>query len=207
MLTKTEVANLALGYLGVSLTISDIDTDNSNQAKIVRRNLGTSLKESLEKHPWTFATKYQALTLFENAPSSGYAYSYSVPADCLIVREIAAEKAFINDYELYEQYKIRWQEVYSSSGVKIHTDLGNAFAKYTVNINSDFGFPTHFGRYWAAQLAEDIASSLITNNYAKVKSMLMSELSQRKSSAIADDMGRQPRPLDPPSPFVSIRGG
>ena len=204
MAFKTDVANQALGFLAVSLTISDVDTDNSNQAKIVRRNIQESLSEFLEMHPWAFATQYQALNLVESAPSSGYLYAYSTPADCLVVRQIAQEKMFSRK-ELYEDQKLRWQELFSPSGVRIHSDVPEAWVEYTTNISIDFNFPTYFAKGWAAHLAMRIAPQLITNNYAKIKSQVASDLQTIMTSAIADDMGRQPRKLEEVNPFIAAR--
>lgn len=202
---KTDIANLALGYCAVSLTVSDIDTDNSTQAKIIRRNFQTSLETYLEVHPWGFATQYQAMALIEENPSSGYDYSYARPADALTIRQVAKEDCFVNDFEQYEQHKIPFKEMYSGSGVRIHTDLKDAHCEYTTKIQDTYDFPSHFARGLAAQIAMDIAPQLITNNYAKIKQTLLSDLDRIMTKGISDDLGKQPRKKDPISPFQAAR--
>jgi len=205
MLSRLDIANLALGKLGVSLTITDYANDISNQAKVIRRHFKMALELLLEKHPWNFATKYGALTLVSEDAKQPYRYLYSVPADCLIIREIADEERF-TDVERYEDYKIRWEQVYEAAGaIRIRTNLVDAWAKYTVAVDETYSFPSHFGRALAAQLALEIAPSLITNNFPKIKATLASEVMSEVNEGIADDMGRQPRRLESYSPFVLAR--
>lgn len=205
MLSRLEIANLALGKLGVSLTITDFANDISNQAKIVRRHYKVALDELLEKHEWNFATKYAALTLVSENADAPYRYLYSVPADLLILREIAAEDQF-TDLERYEDYKIRWEEEYEATGaLRVRSNQPDAWAKYTVAVGETFNFPSHFGRALAAHLALEIAPSLITNNFPKVKATLATEVENEVSKGIAYDLGRRPRRQESLSPFVLAR--
>lgn len=205
MLSKLDIANLALSKLGTSLYISDYTSDPSNQAKIIRRHFQMSLDWLLEKHPWNFATKYAALFQVSEDADQPFRYLYSVPSDLLIIREIAAKDQFIA-VERYEDYKIRWEQVYDGSGaIRVRTNLPNAWARYTVKLSDSFNFPSHFGRALAAQLAMEIAPSLITNNFPKVKQTIASELKSEVESGIAEDLGRQPLRQESHSPFVLAR--
>ena len=205
MLSKTDVANLALGYLGSSQVITDLDTDNFNYTKIFRRFLQTSLNTFLESHPWKIASKNAALALISEDPNSGYAFEYSVPADCLVVRQVAAQDSFIREYEQYENDKRHFEERLSGSGMTIHTDQDQAWIEYTKQLSLDGYFPEYFGRGLAAQLAMDTANQIIGNNFAKVKQTLMPQLMEIQENAIAVDVSRSPRKKDPDSPFISAR--
>lgn len=209
MLYKNDIANLALGRLGVSLQVIDLENENSIQAKVIRRHLRMSLDTLLEDHDWGFASSHQALALVTDfddiSESGGWKYKYSLPADCLILREISRDGIFSRTSQ-YEDEKERWQELYSSSGVRIYTDVPDAYGRYTVRLNDDIAFPTHFGRGLAAQLSMDIAPSLITNNFAKVKEMLNKDAKNDINAAIANDMGRQPQMESSLSPFIRVRG-
>jgi len=205
MLLRLDIANLALGKLGTSLNIVDYACDTSNQAKIIRRHFKMALDLLLEKHPWSFATKYAALSLVSEDANSFYRYLYSVPNDLLIIRDIADKERF-TAVERYEDYKIRWEQEYQSSGaLRVRTNLPNAWAHYTVAIPESFNFPSHFGRALAAQLALEIAPSLITNNFPKIKATLASEVMSEVNEGIANDLGRQPQRLESLSPFVLAR--
>ena len=81
MLYKNDIANLALGRLGVSLYVSDLETENTQQAKIIRRHFRMALDTLLEMHDWNFATQYSPLILFQNDPTPNYRFAYLAPAD------------------------------------------------------------------------------------------------------------------------------
>jgi hypothetical protein len=206
MLYKNDIANLALGRLGVSLAVIDIATENSNQAKIIRRHFRMSLDTLLEKHPWNFANQYQALALQSEDLNAGpmRRYTYSLPADCLVLRQIAREGIF-PQVNQYEDEKCRWQEIYTGSGPSIQTDVPDAHGKYTVRIPDSIAMPNHFGRALAAQLSMDIAPSLITNNFGKVRDTLNDKAMMDITFGIADDLGRQPQLEDSLSPFIRAR--
>lgn len=209
MLYKNDIANLALGRLGVSLAVIDLDTENSTQAKVIRRNLRLSLDTLLEEHDWGFASSHQALSLVTDyaniSDSGGWRFKYSLPADCLVLREISRDGIFARTNQ-YEDEKERWEEVYSASGVRIYADVPDAYGRYTVRLNEDIAFPTHFGRALSAQLSLDIAPQLITNNFGKVRDLLNKDAKNDIALAIANDLGRQPQRENSLSPFIRIRG-
>jgi len=206
VLYKNDIANLALGRLGVSLSVIDINVENSNQAKIIRRHFSMSLDTLLEKHPWNFASQSQALALQSDTVNAlgVHVYRYALPADCLVLRQIGQEGIF-SHYNQYEDEKLRWQEIYTGSGPSIETHVAEAYGKYTTKVPDSMGFPNHFGRALAAQLSMDIAPSLITNNFGKVRDTLNSQAMVDITFGIADDLGRQPQPEDSLSPFIRAR--
>lgn len=209
MLQKTDIANLALGRLGVSLNIAvtDFDTDNSAQAKIIRRMYQMSLDTLLQKHEWKFATYFQGLNLLEtdeNFGFMGFKYKYEAPADAMVIREIASGGIFTN-LNLYEVQKAKFQTIYSSSSIKIVTNIDDAHARYTVRIPVDNQVPVYFGRALSAQLAWDIAPMLITNNFPKIRDSLARDLADEITLGMAQDEGTQPQMDNAPNPFVMSR--
>lgn len=205
MLYKVDIANLALGHLGVSLSVMDLDSENTNQAKILRRHFRNSLNRVLEKHAWSFATSFAPLLLEEEVPIAGYGFAYSLPADCLVLRQIAPDGAFPKT-ALYEKDKLKFRYIYNGSGPQIiYTDVPRAHGEFTVRLPEDIGFPEHFATGVSHQLAVDIAPQLITNNFPKVKDALMSTAKNEISLAIALDLGHQPQLEDAPSPFIAAR--
>lgn len=169
-----------------------------------------SLDTLLESHDWGFASSKQTLTLLDDftadiSESGGWNYAYSLPADCAVLREISRDGIF-SRVNQYEDYKEKWEEYYSGSGPAIYTDVPDAHGRYTVRVNDDIAFPTHVGRALSAQWAMDCAASLITQNYAKIKDVLIREAKNDISLAIAHDLGRQPSRSDAPVPFIAVRG-
>lgn len=195
MLNKTEIGNLALGYLGVSLTVSDLDAggDTSNQAKILRRNLSSSLIHLLERHPFRFATEVKGLALVEKCPNDGsWGFSYRCPDDCVIVQKLGVQ-AQMKLEETYEDERNPFEEAYDDLGTLIYTDIEDVFIRYTKALSIDGRFPNHFARGFAAQLAMDIHPSIITNNFAKIRNVLLTDLQKKIDGSIADDLNRNPR--------------
>ena len=205
MLYKQDIANLALGHLGVSVQVLDLETENSNHAKIIRRHFRMSLDTVLEMHEWGFATQFSALALSQELPIAAYQFAYSLPSDCLVLRMLAMEGKFplVKQYE-YEKQKFR--AVYNGAGERLmYTNVPLAHGEYTTRLSEDFAFPTHFGRGLSHQLALDIAPQLITNNFPKVKQTLISTAENEVSKAIAADLGRQTLQEDAPTPFYAAR--
>jgi len=204
MLTKTDVANLALGKLGHSHVVPNLDTDNTTIGKILRRQLPTALSSVVELHPWGFLTSFDALTKVEDNPQPNWRYSYSTPADCEVIRRISPKSVFFHEQE-YDFQKEQFIEVHSDVGILIYANIDEAWAEFTRKHDADSDYPTYFARAVACQLAMDAAPSIITNNYAKMKDTLLRESKTDMSNQIAMDMSRVPQPLEAPSPFLRAR--
>ena len=202
---KTEIANLALQHVGTSKQIANLDTDDSNEARVIRTQFNRSLEKLLEKHPWGFAQKVAKLELIEECPGDGsYAFSYRYPADCKIIQNIGAQ-GNIRDTEDYLEEREPFEEYAGSSETLIYTNLGQAWAKYTKLMDPDINFPTHFGEALSWKLAMNIAPSLITNNFSKVKRMFMDDAKSGIAEGIAADLNRKPRPDSSKSRFSRAR--
>lgn len=205
MIYKNDIANLALGYLGVTAQENDIDNSRTKAAEILRLNFPLALRRTLEAHDWGFATGFKTLSLISEMPDSGYAYRYSQPSDCLTIRQLAVKGNLVKNFELYEDQKHDFIEVQSGSGFEIHTDIADAEVEYTKLLSEDSVFPTYFGEAVAAKLAMMIAPALVTNNFAKIQVVLERNISRTLSESMAIDLGRKPRKKDPESPFVRAR--
>ena len=83
MSTKLEVINNGLMKVGLPLAASLQDADYN--ASII---FDTVSKQALRSFAWGFATSYVKLNPSSQAPSHGFAYSYSMPADCLRVLDV-----------------------------------------------------------------------------------------------------------------------
>lgn len=202
---KTDIANLALGHLGVSFTVSDLDADDSNQAKVIRRYFNTSLETILSKYEWGFSTAIAPLNKVEDCPQEGlYAVSYRCPVDCLKVLKIGTQQG-LRITEDYDDERIKFEEAFDDAGTLIYTDLAQAYVKYAKRVDDGIDFPNHVGRAIAAQLAMDIAPSIITNNFSKVKNLLMDDAKREINDQIAEELNRKPRPTTSDSRFVRVR--
>jgi hypothetical protein len=205
MLYKQDIANLALGHLGVTLRVNDLTNELTSQAKIIRNNFRTSLDTILAEHEWTFATGFAELALNEENPIQGYLYAYALPADCIVMRMIAMD-GYFPKVKQYEKEKLKFRNIYNGSGPRlIYTDIQNAHGEYTVRMPEDAAFPPYFGRALSHQLALDIAPGLITQKYNSVKQDLMSTARMEIARGIAMDLGMEPAQDESPTPFISCR--
>lgn len=204
MLTKTDVANLALGKLGHSHVVPNLDTDQTTIGKVLRRQLKTAISTVVEMHPWGFLTSYDALSWVADQPTPQWAYAYAQPTDGQIVRRIAPQNYFMHEQEYYDQ-KAQYQEAYSDVGTLIYTNIHEAWAEITRVHEESNDYPNHFGRAVACQLAMDSAASIITNNFTKMKDALLRECRSDLQNQIAMDLSRRPNPVEAPSPFLRVR--
>lgn len=204
MLTKLDIANLALGKLGSTHQIVNVDTETTNIAKIIRRHYDIALESMLEEHPWGVFTKTGALNLVETDPSPKWKYAYALLDDIAVVRRLGAENYFPHLQEYLDEL-IPFEPIYSAYGYRIHTNLPDAWAEYTMRPSSEAALPTHFGRALATQLALDIAPTIITNNYVKMKDVLLRDAKIEISKQIAIDISLRPEPVNSDSPFIRAR--
>jgi len=205
MLTKSDIAQLALGHLGLSQTVLDLSTENTVQAKVIRRHFRSTLDRMLMKHEWGFATHFGVLNLREETPVLSYQFAYNLPNDCLVPRIIAMD-GYFPTLKQYEKEKAKFRHVYNGAGNSvIYSNVPNAHIEYTLRVDEDYSFPAHFAFGLSHLLALDIAPSLITANFPKIKQELMMTSRNEITLAIADDLGMEPQQEDSPTPFISCR--
>ena len=101
--------------------------------------------------------------------------------------------------------KIAFTQSRHGGTVVIFTNLAKAWAEFTAIPEDDEALVPYFGEALAAQLAEDIAPSIITNNYFKVKEGFMNDIRLAISEAIAEDIQKQPEQEVVYSPFMEAR--
>ena len=133
MASKMDIGNQALGLLGVTEQIADLDSPTNDAEKQLNLWWDDCVKEILEQHDWKFARAGVALAS-TTAPTPEYDYAYQLPVDCLVARylwDVDAEQR-ITDTE------------YEVSGQMICTSLEEAYLIYTKNLTVIGKYPTHF---------------------------------------------------------------
>lgn len=80
MPTPTEIANFALAHLGEGRLV-DLETDDSEEAEVMRLFYGSARRRALRAANWTCAEKRASLAAEVTPPAFGYANSFPVPAD------------------------------------------------------------------------------------------------------------------------------
>ena len=76
----TEVANIALTNLGEA-TISDIQTDNNERARLLNNRFDDIRDSVLRSHPWNVTVRRSVLSAYTSTPAWGYKYAFTFPTD------------------------------------------------------------------------------------------------------------------------------
>lgn len=84
MYSNTDICKMALGLLEEA-PVTSYDDDTSRVGNLCRVHLPISRDTLLRSHPWNFAVERASLAADSTAPTSGFAYRYAIPADCLRV--------------------------------------------------------------------------------------------------------------------------
>ena len=79
-MNDTQICNLALGEVGDSYSIMDIN-ETSNQAAVCRLFFEPTRDALLRSHPWSFARSLADLSALSADPVFGWDYQYQLPAD------------------------------------------------------------------------------------------------------------------------------
>ncbi len=145
-----NIINRALIKLGEPLISSTDQGPNGRLLSLIYEDMRDFV---LADHPWRFSIKRAVLAPDEEKPLSGFAYSYTLPSDCLTL------------YRFGEYYKrpnysaniIRSDERYSIEGNKI---LCNQTSKLYLTYVSRVTDPSRFSPWFKEALATKIAAEI-----------------------------------------------
>jgi hypothetical protein len=148
--SDTEIANLALAHLGVAKEIANLETENSQEARTIRRLWDTALDEMVRAFPWPFLTKIDTLTVVEEDPNEEWAYSYTYPTDCTAFRRILSGARTDT-----RQSKIPYRIISDGAGGRlILTDEEDAEGEWTLPASDDVtSWPSDFVQAFSLKLA------------------------------------------------------
>lgn len=151
MTTKTEICNYALGHIGKP-TVTNIDTENSTEAKYCRRFWDMARQAVLRDHNWNFATKRRTLALLTHELDD-FAYVYRYPTDCLKAQSIVNPAG-------KQQPPIKFKVMQIDGVTVIATDQAEAVLEYTVDETNPAVFDSQFIDGLAWRLAVYISGPL-----------------------------------------------
>ncbi len=168
MASKVGICNMAIGFLGDSDEIANLDTERSSAARACRLFYPEVLKELLRDFDWKFAKRVVALGLVEENPNDEWGYSYRYPSDC--VRAIRILSGLRNDTI---KTRIAYDISSDDGGELIYTDAANAELAYTKFLDDPSKYPPDFTMALAYLLASRIAPKLVsTEPLSAVEDML-----------------------------------
>lgn len=196
MATYTDYANDALDLLGKTNIITNVLTEQSNEALRIKRIYEAERDRLLRAYPWRFARRVNALApLGSNDRSSVWNAAYQAPNDMLKLRtiipavEIDPSDTTPNPYEFQSD--------------TIYTNTDPAYADYTKAITDSALFPPDFGIAYAAALAQRVCMPLTRN--LKLFSQLLSYSRQMFIIACTADANEGNDTTDATSSIIASR--
>lgn len=224
-LVDVDIANLALGLLGISNGITSLDPpDKTEQAKAAAFHLPKIRDWLLQSAPWNFADTYIALAAdASNVPGTqfaypGWRYAYQYPNDCLQPVAISTQAGlrfgplyFTNHFRLgtgvnFAVPKIPYK-IFQSTAVPgqlaIATDIPNAYLFYIASVDNYALWDPMATQALSAFLAQRMGGSLRTDGQKVSAAGQMG--ADLRLQAMAQHMNAAQQDPAPPSPSVSVR--
>ncbi len=155
MPSETDCLNDALSQIGAArVTAIDDGSKNANFCQQFYPNLRDSL---LRSHHWNFAMKRVELARDAAAPAFEFAFSYTLPADCLKVTEYNGASTDTSTLSLFEAQIIFHYRV---EGRKLLTNDGQVKIVYISRVTDPNIWDAMFYQALAAMLASKLASAI-----------------------------------------------
>jgi hypothetical protein len=172
------ICNMAIGFVGGSSIMSLVDeTVEAEQCDLY---YDAARAFCLESRDWTFAAKTRQLAQDASPVSTEFAYSFTLPSDCLVVRSVSSNS------------DLRYPLEYQKDGNAILTDSTIVYVKYTKDITTTTLFSPSFAIAVAHKLGEYLASVLTGDKVLKRTLMQESEAILEGGGAI-DGMQGSPK--------------
>jgi hypothetical protein len=127
-LTDTAIANRALLSIGHSDTLTNLTSDDSKAAKVIRAVYSDCIDEVLQAYDWNFATGRAQLPQADDTPAFDFPYQYPLPDDCLQVRELQANSRTIV-WIRTTGYNACWDDGLERWRVEINGDTEETFER------------------------------------------------------------------------------
>jgi len=201
MASKTEIANMAISHLGIGKTITNLDTDKSQEAQACRVFFETAKNAALKDHDWSFAWKEATLNLIEENPLDEWGYSYRYPTDALTIRRIVSGQQ-CDTLDSVVPFVIGSD----SSGKLIYTDRSEARVQYTFDVDNVDLYTPRFTLALSFQLAYYIAPRITGGDPFKAKADMLTQYKMELGSGTRNNMNEERRGNRSDSEFIRTRG-
>ena len=200
MASKTEIANMSIGNLGIGKEIANLDTEQSQEASACRRYFDTARDASLRDFPWPFAGVNASLNLVETSPNSEWAYSYRYPVDCVMVRRIMTGNKNDNPNER-EPYSIGKDD----AGKLIFSDKASAEIEYTQQVIDSNFFSADFTIAFSFRLSAYTAPRLTKGDPFKMKTDMLAQYQAEIDTVRANALNEGQPTQDADSELIKVR--
>lgn len=208
--SNTEIANLALGHLGISTSIGNMDTEKSAEAKQCRLYYDTILEDLINEIPWSHCKKFATLQLVAGSPSSPvsaeWTYTYRYPQDCLQFMRIVSAR-LNNDTR---QSRVPYTIAADGAGQLIYTNWPTDVSispqcQYSFKNTNVAQYPPNFVLAFSYALAMRIAPSLTRGDPTGLRATCKAEYAKTLLNAGNANINEEQRPEEPQSEFIRAR--
>lgn len=216
MTAEVDVANFALGHVGIGQTITAL-TDETNIARQCKRWFDQTRDEVLRDFPWGFATRTAALAHVSAEDYPGYAFVYQYPNDCLNMRSVGDEAGVrlvrMSSNGLYTWLSspygypydvpssLGWRTALRADGATqvILSDIESAWGFYTARVTNLGAWPVDAIQTFALKLGGYIGGPLQANAQLVQSVKNAYVFQQQNARAAALNESKDDRPPDSPS--------
>lgn len=217
MASSTDIANLALGRIGIGQAIASLN-DSATPARVCNRFFTHCRQEVLRAHPWGFASTTQSIAEVANQTFPGWEFVYQYPTKALMIWAVADENGIRNWSSYYSQwccgvsaplaafsqrYPFKLSLKADNNARVILSDVEDAYAYFTYDVDTAGVYPPDFVSVLAWRLAMEISGPLKVDANMMVNAR--NEYLYWKSQAAAQDMNEQRDDQQPDSPSISCR--
>lgn len=218
MASKTEAVNIALGRLGITRRLADVDTDSTKEAVQARLVYDSVLDETLRAFPWNFAQTSVALAeTAEAVVIPGYQYQYAYPSNCLTAHIVCSSDGVREAFDGWVQYwertrllppKYPFKVALHPDGDRrvILTDVDEAYLIYTARVTDTIAWDPLFLNAFCDRLSAELATALVEGAGGRQAFQLaMARYAQSWQSAAAMSMNEAREDERPDSPSITSR--
>lgn len=195
MASRTQISNIALSRAGVTKQLSDLATDKSREAIIIRTLFDDDVDYTLRDFPWPFATEYVDLALVDGSTTANavrdWRYSYRYPSGCLFVRRIVVESLGRNNPNP-PPFRIGRD----GQGKLIYTNESEAQIEFTARITESAEFDSLFVSMLAWKICAGVSPGLSRVKGMAEQAMQMYEIDKTKAQSRALNEGQQEQPIE-----------
>ncbi len=205
MVSKVNIANLAVGNLGDRATISSLDPpEGSPQAEHCAQFYPIARDAILEMHAWTFATRRVSPSAV-TSPSTTWAYAYTVPSDCVRVVQIMPPSATHEPLQKAKQPP--WMtEVLSDGSSVVLTNQASAVMRYTFQCEDEGKFSPLFVLALSWQLSAMLAGPMLKGKTgAQQATACLEQARFYVGQAKMMDANQSHVDLEPDTPWITDR--
>lgn len=184
MADETDLLNDALGQFGAT-TITSI-SDGSINANHCLRFYPSLRRALLRAHHWNFALKWVQLAQDVTPPTAGFAYAYTLPADCLKVVNYGGTAPTTSAIALvYPDSGIRVITRYKIEGRKLVSNDGTVYIQYLRDVTNPDEWDGLFYQLVATWLASKLCMAIAKD--AKLSFALFQQAQAMLMTATAVD--------------------